>query len=194
MAYTNDSFLKAVEEHFDFIASRVDLKSSPVGYMVFEMQMRVGLNGKTAVVDIETSGFAPYGSMVTFGVVKGDRMLIFQRLSSTPEARGYFKDKILTELVELDGMDVFAFCHSFEKGFLGDKVKWRELQPACGGKKDEVVKFKHTHFGEGKDVPVWWKSWKKTKDIEYIRNIIVHNANCLVKEVAILLASEENSF
>jgi hypothetical protein len=201
MGYGTDTLLKIVDEQVIAVVSALDSESpqasqnilaNNLDFIKLEFPLIVALNGKNAIVDIETSGFIPYGKVVTFGCIFKGKMVIIQRLKSGAKATDAFMQEIRHYLEDMADFDKYAFCCMFEQQFLGAYHNWKEIQPKCGGKKDDIVKFKHFHFGEGSDVPGWWKKWKNSKDVVALRSIIVHNANCLIKEMAILSASDNN--
>ncbi len=155
--------------------------------ITFRVPLRYNL-GNVAIVDIETSGFVPYrGGLVTFGAIKGNEIIITQRLKSGGGYHKVFRQKyidIVNRWNEEDSIDLYAYNSSFESKWL--ECRFYELMKTKR-KKDESVEFSDFHFGDAsKDMTRWWRSAKRG-DYSSHGKIILHNCNCLIKELSLFL-------
>lgn len=168
-------------------------KPHPNEWFEVVVNLNVKLNPSVAIVDIETTGLTPDCSdIVTLGIIYDNKMMILQRCGTDCRA---FKMEVHRRLqyVKAWGKTTtfFAYNRGFEKEFLGDGYEWAELMP-FRIKKDECIKFVHYHFGEGKEVVRWWQNYLASSKHEYLVNIVRHNSQCLLKELAIFLVSTSN--
>jgi len=182
------TMLDVVGDEFDRLAHRDDLM-----FMTVVVPMNISIDSKLAIVDIETTGIdANRNKIVTCGVINSNKMIIEQCYNPDFEFRDFVKGSIF-DLGYRYGVERFyAFNCGFEKRFIGGGFDWREIQPYRISK-DNCIHFDHYGFGVGKDVVKWWRSWKKSGNLVDLRNIVLHNSQCLLKELAIFMVNESNS-
>lgn len=145
-----------------------------------------------AIVDVETSGFNPgYGGLLTLGVVFDDLICIRQRTSSGG-FHEVFRQDCIDFLSDID-KSFYAYNRSFEERWLGRRFKFGEIEINGFGNrsKDSCVSFRDFHYGEGSDVIDEWRNWKSKGDPKYIKEIVKHNFNCLIKETSLFMVNND---
>jgi len=160
-----------------------------VGYVELVVPLRIDLKD-FAVIDLETWSFKrDLSSIVTYGIVYRDSLLILQRTSKGPG----FDDRLaeIHSRVVADGVDLCAFNKSFEASYLkGFGGTWHEIWPSKM-KKDECIHFSHFSYGAGDECTDWWKSFGSDGDRKWLWKIVKHNTTCLIKETAIVMTKDQ---
>jgi len=171
--------LKNTLDEMDFEGKKVKI----------EVPMRIFLDD-VAVVDVETSGIHPgYGGLLTLGIYNGGTVEIIQRLKSGDGYHKEFRRSAINYLSEKYGeCSLYAYNRTYENRWL-DRNDFFEVDPrgSANRKKDDCVSFDDFHYGKGSEVIDSWRSWKSNESEKYIKDIIMHNFNCLMKETSLFL-------
>ena len=182
----------AFEEHYIKKVGDVKGDDPCLEFIEINIPMNIGFWGNMGIVDIETTGIVPgKNKIVTLGCIHHEYLTIIQRANCTKERFEEVLKDYLEMIYRVDVYDLYAYNCSFERNFLTAKQEWKEIMP-YRIKKDECVAFAHFGFGEGKDVPAWWHKFEKTHDLQYLHDIMKHNMNCLLKELAIFSVNYSN--
>lgn len=166
----------------------------------YSRELMLGLPQGT-LIDLETTGLdADRDEIVLFGYIQGSRLEIICR--NIGEDAQFVTQ--LTELVRALPKPFYAYNLSFEKGFLRAKgihiegvdlfQPWKEKAEALRlkwPKLDELFSHAEHYFNEpvisGKDVPLLWQKFLRTREDSYLQQIIKHNESDLLRELYLLV-------
>ncbi len=158
------------------------------------------------LIDIETTGLdSKHDEIIIFGYVERNYLRIICRTSQHEKP---FIAQIASIVSKLP-KPFYAYNLSFEEGFLKAKGidiegidlfrPWREKAERYGlkwPKLDELFSHAEHYFNEpviiGKDVPLLWEVFLKTRDEECLRQIIRHNESDLLRELYLLVYYRDN--
>ena len=179
-------------------------------FIIYEEELPITLN-KGTLMDFETKSDTYNENFpITIGLIYKNKLKIIQILDAEVDMEEIKSELILEE-------PFIAYNNNFEKEILGKrfnlvypKSKWRELmQPVpykdendqwqefdkALMKKDYHISIPGVSFGDGKNIPYLWQAYKLTQDpwtkANIIYNIMMHNRQCLMKELLILSLCEE---
>ena len=166
----------------------------------YSRELMLGIPQGT-LIDLETTGLdVDHDEIVLCGYIQGSRLEIICRNSDqeTP-----FTVQ-LAELVSSLPRPFYAYNLSFEKAFLQAKgipiegidlfQPWKEKAEALylkWPKLDELFSHAEHYFNEpvisGRDVPLLWQKFLRTRDDSYLQQIIRHNESDLLRELYLLV-------
>jgi uncharacterized protein YprB with RNaseH-like and TPR domain len=154
------------------------------------------------LIDIETTGRdVSMDEIITLGYVSGDRLIIIQRTSESPQ---HFYSHISSVIRGLN-RPFYAYNMQFEKKFLSKKLhielRGEDLfRPVKGlaekrsekwPKLDELIIVSKKYLGleriPSKKVPWLWKKYLREGKEEYLGKIIGHNLSDLLKSLWLLI-------
>lgn len=171
------------------------------GTLTSKIDLMVGV-WKGSVIDIETTGLNPAtDEIITFGFIEDNKLQIIQRTNK--DKIGFYNE--LKKVVKKLKAPFYAYNGSFENDFiqaqLGIKKKvvdvfapWRKMAESQGQKwpkLDDLVSEPEIYLGmpriTGRDCPILWKNFLKTKDQELLAPIMEHNKSDILRTLFLLI-------
>jgi|TARA_B100000315_G_scaffold101382_1_gene93153 uncharacterized protein YprB with RNaseH-like and TPR domain len=170
-----------------------------------KIDMLVGI-WEGSVIDIETTGLNPASDeIVTLGFIEDNKLQIIQRTSK--DKAEYYKE--LKEVVTNLKAPFYAYNGSFEKRFLHAQLgiekdfvdvflPWRIMAESKGQKwpkLDDLVSEPEMYLGipriTGRECPILWKNFLKTKDQALLTPIMDHNKSDILRTLFLLIQYPE---
>ena len=191
------TMLDVVGQLFDECYQGVDLDTFE-SHICLNVPLNISIAENIIVVDIETTGLHPSdgSQIVTFGYIKGGSLVILQRTKPGIEFDGEIEE-VMRQFDDANGVKIFAFNKMFEFAFLGKyasctHITFHEIQPQFRVSKDKTIKYAHYGYGEGRQGPYLWAQYLQTKNTDCLKKIVMHNSQCLLKELAIFMVNDDN--
>jgi len=175
------------------------------GTLTSKIDLLVGV-WEGSVIDIETTGLNPaIDEIVTLGFIEVNKLQIIQRTSE--DKAEFYKE--LKDVVSKLKAPFYSYNGSFENSFIQAQLgitkevvdvfaPWKQMAESQGQKwpkLDDLVSEPEIYLGilriTGRDCPILWKNYLKTKDRELLTPIMEHNKSDILKTLFLLIQYPE---
>jgi len=153
---------------------------------------------KGTIIDCETTGLNPeLDKILTLGIYRGDRILIYQLVK--PKYRGF--KKMCRLIVRKQPKPLYAYAARFEQEFLEMSHGWRDLTRYYEVEYDEWCPIRRFRLIDvttypyettkdfdinGAEVPQKWREWLKHKNPKILSEVAYHNYVDLHREIQLI--------